>query len=106
MNQEQPFQDTEEGRKLAREPGLPVAWPTQADSLRHEGRNVTVFDAVSGAKILTGIVTSYTDLLGSGGILVPDPKRGLENVQGAIRFPNDPDEYKREMAKYRFRVEK
>lgn len=80
-------------------------WLTQADSLKHEGKTVTVFDATTGKELLRGEVTSYTDLLGSGGILKPDPKRGFDNVQGAIKFPQNPEEFTRQMSKYRFRVE-
>jgi len=80
-------------------------WSTEEDSLKHIDKTVSVFNAKTGQKILTGKVVGYTDLLGSGGILQPDPEIGFDNVQAAIKFPQDPTEYAREMAKYRFRVE-
>ncbi len=93
------------GSNTSHENNPPEAWLTQADSLKHEGKNVTVFDAKTGKEILRGRVTSYTDLLGSGGILQPDPQRGFDNVKGAIKFPQDPEEFTEQMSRYRFRTE-
>lgn len=79
------------------------AWPTQADSLKHIGELVTVLCAKTGEVILTGKVRGYSDLLKSGGILVPHPTKGYDHVVAALRFPPSPEEYEREMASYRFR---
>lgn len=78
------------------------SWATPEDSLKYSGRQVRVTDASTGEHVFTGVVVPYTDLLGSGGILKPDPVRGMNNVLGAIRFPHDPLEFQQEMAKYRF----
>ena len=86
------------------------AWPTQEDSTNHIGEigeTVTVFNAETGKEVLTGEVWGYTDLLGTGGIIVPDPVRGFDNVKMAIPFPQNAAKYKKEIGeKYRFRVEK
>ena len=80
------------------------SWPTQAESLKRIGEIVTVVNVDTGEEILTGKVVGYTDLLGSGGILQPDPERWFDHVTAAIRFPQNPTQYAREMARYRFRI--
>ena len=78
------------------------AWPTQRDSLKHAGEYVDVRRVGDDTIVLTGRVVSYTDLLGSGGILQPHPERGMDYVTKAIRFPQDPREYELQMAGYEF----
>lgn len=80
------------------------AWPDQATSLTHIGDKVEVRSVDSDKPLLTGYVVDYTDLLGSGGILQPHPELGMNFVAAAIRFPQDPKEYAKEMGSYLFRV--
>lgn len=56
-------------------------------------------------KVLTGLVLGYTDLLGTGGIVMTDAERGFDNVKVAIPFPQDPEKFKEKMSHYLFQIE-
>lgn len=82
------------------------AWGTQKTTLAHVGQMVDVRRVGNEEVILTGRVVGYTDLLGTGGVLQPHPEHGMNYVSGAIRFPQDKDEFAKAMGSYLFRVVK
>ena len=79
-------------------------WETPESANLTEWDMVTVFSAKTGEKVLRGKVARKSDALGNhGGIIETDAKG---NIISAIQFPNDRDEWRNEMSKWRFLVER
>jgi|GEM_PF-4135623 len=85
--------------------GKPEEW-SMDDFRKYIGKTVLVLDAHTGELVLRGKIVSTTDPYRYfSEIIEPHPEKGFDYAIRALKIPSSPEQFREEMAMYRFRVE-